>query len=394
MITEALILGGFTYTYKNWDKITIKKKWKEITFSKSEFTNKLDKTLKIWSIKRTDYGHIIRVELPYSYTVEQLEKDLNIFKEGLGYKSIQLKSENNVVDMYCVKEFKFKDYKSIKLPPNKLLIADGLIEQIVVDMNKFPHMLIGGDTGTGKSRILLLILSNLIKYCSNVELHLLQIRKNDLGVFNNCAQVKTNSKTLEEVLQALKKIDKECKRREKLIDNTKGYYNIEDYNQKNYKLKYIYVVIEEFSFLNISRGDTKEEKKLKAECLKYIKTIVNVGRSSGVFLITALQKPTNDSIPSDIKAQLCTRVSLKIADSPAAIVILGNDKATELQEREVICRTLEEQQGYSYTINHDMIIESIKHRFVEKKKEVAPTESNKIESDISNILSILNEINR
>ena len=37
--------------------------------------------------------------------------------------------------MYCVKEFTFKDYISIKLPPSKLLIADGLIESLIVDMN-------------------------------------------------------------------------------------------------------------------------------------------------------------------------------------------------------------------------------------------------------------------
>lgn len=390
MITEAVILGCVAYTYKNIDKIQIRRKWKRITYSKDEFTNKLKKTLLIHSIKRTEYGHIIRIELPYSYTISQLESHLDIFKEGLHYKSIQLKSKNNIVDMYCVKEFKFNDFTPIKLPPNKLLIADGLIEKIVVDMNKFPHMLIGGDTGTGKSRILLLILTNLIKYCNNVELYLLQVRKNDLGVFQYCSQVKVNSKTLEEVLESFKKIDKECRRREKLIDNIKGYYNIEDYNRKAYnKLKYIYVVIEEFSFLNISKGDNKSEKQLKAQCLKYIKTIVNVGRSSGIFLITAIQKPTNDSIPSDIKAQLCTRISLKIADSPAAIVIMGNDKSSKLQERELIIRTLGEQQGYSYTIDHNLVIENIKHRFVEKKKQVAPVESN-----VSDILDILNEINR
>lgn len=60
-----------------------------------------------------------------------------------------------------------------KLPGNKILIVDGLIKTIIVDMNSFPHCLIGGDTGTGKSRILLLILTNLIKYCSYIDLHLL-----------------------------------------------------------------------------------------------------------------------------------------------------------------------------------------------------------------------------
>lgn len=392
MITEFAIAGAGVALYRNLDKIKLRKKWKQITYSKSEFTNRLEKTLKIWRIDRTPYGYDIITELPYGYTFENLNRDIDIFKEGLQFQSIQLSQVNNVVIMNCVANYKFKNYSPMQLPGNKLLIADGLIKPIIVDMNKFPHMLIGGDTGTGKSRILLLILTNLIKYCSYIDLHLLQIRKNDLGVFQNCAQVKTYSKTLEEVLQALESIDKECRRREKLIDNTKGYYNIEDYNKDNgNKLKYTYVVVEEFSFLNISRGDSKEEKALKTKCLKHLKMIVNVGRSSGVFLITALQKPTSDSIPTDIKAQLCTRISLKIADGPACKVILGNENATKLGEREIICRTLEEEKGYSYTIDHYMVMENIKNRIINRKKVEEPKEI--IESDLSNILEILNGIN-
>lgn len=392
MITEFAIAGAGVALYRNLDKIKLRRKWKQITYSKSQFTNELEKTLKIWRIDRTPYGYDIILELPYGYTFENLNRDIDIFKEGLQFQSIQLSQVNNMVIMNCVVNYKFKDYSPMQLPGNKLLIADELIKSIIVDMNKFPHMLIGGDTGTGKSRILLLILTNLIKYCGYIDLHLLQIRKNDLGVFQNCSQVKTYSKTLEEVLKALEGIDKECRRRERLIDNTKGYYNIEDYNKDNEnKLKYIYVVVEEFSFLNISRGDSKEEKVLKTKCLKHLKMIVNVGRSSGVFLITALQKPTSDSIPSDIKAQLCTRVSLKIADGPACKVILGNENATKLGEREIICRTLEEEKGYSFTMDHNLVMENIKKRIVEKKQIEKPKEI--IHDDLSNILGILNGIN-
>lgn len=394
MITECIIFGGIAYAYLNADRIHIRHQWRKIIYSRNEFANRLGKTLKILHIDRTEYGHIIRVELPFGYTINQLEQNLSVFKEGLGYKSIHIKSNNNMVDMHCIQKFNLKEYMSIKLPPNKLLIADGLIEPIVVDMNKFPHMLIGGDTGTGKSRILFLILTNIIKYCSNVELYLLQIRKNDLGVFRNCIQVKASSRTLDEVLESLEKINIECLRREELIDNTRGYYNIEDYNKNVYcKLKYVYVIIEEFSFLNISKGDTKEDKKLKSQCLKYIKNIVNAGRSSGVFLITSLQKPTSDSIPSDIKSQLCTRVSLKIEDKTTSIVVLGDTKASTLQEREIICKTSADQRGYSYTINHNVIMENIKHRIVKKKMEAAPIPK-KDTSNIDTILNVLNEINR
>lgn len=386
MITEALILGTAGAITYNWDKIKIYKKWSEIVSAKSNFTNKLGKTLKILKIDRKEYGYTLTVELPYSYTKDMLERDLDTFKEGLHFRSIGIKNKNNIVYMDCVEEYNFKDYIPQALPPNKLLISDGLTSNIIVDMNKFPHLLLGGDTGTGKSRILLLILTNLIKHCrNNVELYLLQVRKNDLGVFKNCKQVKICSRTLEEVLESLKSIDKECKNRESLIDNEKGYYNIEDYNKENKKLKYIYVVIEEFSFLNISKGDSKEEKKLKSECLKHIKMIVNVGRSSGVFLITALQKPTSDSIPSDIKAQLCTRVALRLSDIPTSIVILGNDHASKLDDREMIVRTVNEEIGYSYTIDHSIVMNNIKDCIV-KKKEVPQI---KEEPTINDILSLL-----
>ena len=394
MITESIIIGSSIYLYLNWWKIKIKNKWNKIINSKSNFTNKLGKSLKIWSISKEEYGYKLVIELPYSYTVNDLEKDLDIFREGLRLSSIQIQGEGNIVELNCIEEFGFKEFTPIKLPANKLLIAAGLTNPIAVNMNSFPHILIGGDTGTGKSRILLLILTNLIKNCDDVEIHLLQLRKNDLGVFKNCGQVKSNCNSLEEILDNLNLIDRECKRREKLIDNTKGYYSIEDYNKANKPLNYIYVVIEEFSFLNKSQGDSKEEKKLKQKCLKHIKTIVNVGRSSGVFLITALQKPTSDSIPSDIKAQLCTRVSLRIDDGPAAKVILGNEHSTELKERELIIRTLEEEKGYSYTIDHNKIMENIKDSIVDKTEVIKEKNDINNKNDINDILEALNEINK
>ena len=394
MITESIIIGSSIYLYLNWWKFKIKNKWNKIINSKSNFTNKLGKSLKIWKIQKEEYGYKLIIELPYSYTFNDLEKDLDIFREGLRLSSIQIQGEGNIIELNCIEEFSFKDYIPIKLPANQLLIAAGLTNPITVNMNNFPHMLIGGDTGTGKSRILLLIITNLINGCKDVDIHLLQLRKNDLGVFNNCIQVKSNANTLEEILDTLTDIDTECRRREKLIDNTKGYYSIEDYNKANKPLNYIYVVIEEFSFLNKSQGDSKEEKKLKQKCLKHIKTIVNVGRSSGVFLITALQKPTSDSIPSDIKAQLCTRISLRIEDTPASVVVLGNGNATSLGEREVIIRTLGEEKGYSYTIDHNLITKNIKDSIIKKVYKPKKSEPENKNDSLSNILEALNEINK
>jgi hypothetical protein len=121
--------------------------------------------------------------------------------------------------------------------------------------------------------------------------------------------------------------------------------------------------------------------------LKYIKNLVNIGRSSGVFLITSLQKPTNDSLPTDIKAQLTTRVSLIIKDMPTSMVIMGDGSATDLKEREFICRTLETVKGYSFTIDHNIVMEHIKKSIVQK-----PAKTEALESPKSNYEDVLNKL--
>jgi len=296
--------------------------------------------------------------LPDGLSFENIKEKLPQLEQAFKMPLNAFLNPNYTITLESISEVKFKEFVPSNLKPNELMFC----ENIIVDMNKFPHMLIGGDTGTGKSRVLLTILTQLINKHNNVDLHLLQVRKNDLGVFKNCKQVKTFSRTLNDVLDCLVTLDEELQHREQLIDNFRGIYNIEDYNERypDEKLNYTYVVIDEFSFLNVSKGDSKEEKVLKNECLKRIKSIVNVGRSSGVFLITSLQKPTADSIPSDIKSQLITRVSMRIQDTPTSIVILGTDEATKLQERQMIVKTNKTEYGYSYTIEHNIIKKYIK----------------------------------
>jgi hypothetical protein len=352
----------------------------------------MHQSLRVRKITHLGYGYRLKVGVPYGLGLGDIEKLKDILLTNIGAIDIEFKNLDHIsmIEILFITEpFKNIQYGSIKLKPYEIYLGHTYSDNIVINMNSFPHALIGGDTGTGKSRLLLALLTNLI-YNSNVYIHLLQVRKNDLGVFQNCKQVLSYSKSLLEVKNSLYKIDMELQRREKLIDNTKGIYNVEDFNRKaSYKLKYNYVVIEEFSFLNISRGDSKGEKQLKSECLKYIKNLVNVGRSSGMFLITSLQKPTADSIPSDIKAQLVTRISLTIKDTPTSIVVMGDNSATLLKEREFICKTLETVKGHTLSIEHTDVVKNIENSIIEKK-EIIPV----VKSNLNNILSILDEINR
>lgn len=392
LATGAGCVYGILKLY-NFEEKKVKSNFREIVEKAGLFNNK-QQSLRVRKIDNLEYGYKLRVGVPYGLGLEDVEKIKDILLTNTGAKDIEfnrLENKSMIEIIFITQPFQNIRFEPKYLKPHEIYVGYTYSKSVIVDLNKFPHVLIGGDTGTGKSRLLLAVLTNLI-YNSNVSIHLLQVRKNDLGVFQNCKQVIAYSKSLIDVRNSLQKIDEELQRREILIDNTKGIYNVEDFNNKAvYKLKYNYVVIEEFSFLNISKGDSKGEKKMKADCLKYIKNLVNIGRSSGMFLITSLQKPTNDSIPTDIKAQLTTRISLTIKDTSTSVVIMGDNSATLLKEREFICKTLDTYKGHTLAIEHQAIIKNIENSFIEKKvPEVVPV----VKNDLNNILSMLNEINK
>lgn len=371
MFVELSLLAGGNYLlnkFLNRDFERFKAGFDEIIETIPDLKNNQEETIKLISYEPESYGYTIKFIMPVGVNSDVLEEHLLTIKQALELASTYLIINNRLITLHAILHYDFEPYMPLKLPPNKILIAEFMKDYIIVDMNKFPHVLVCGDTGTGKSRILFTILTNLIFSSSRVSIYLLQVRKNDLVIFKNCKQVKACSRTLEDVLQSLQEIEAECQRREKLIDIEKGYLSIDNYNQKSGKiLKYIYVVVEEFSFLNISKGDTLEEKSLKNECMRYLKNIVNAGRSSGVFLITSLQKPTSDSIPTDIKAMLTTRVALNILDASTCRVVMGDDSAVNLGDRELVCRTKGTVKGFSLTIDFPEIIQYTEKWRVEKK---------------------------
>lgn len=391
MIVELLISGASYYLLEAYDKrhfSEYKKEFDSTIERIKDLKNNKNETLQLISYDPTDYGYKIKFITPVGITTDTIQSNFKAIKEGFKLTTFHFSEENRIITLHAIKQYDFKEFKPIKLKPHEIYIGEFIGKPIVVDMNKFPHCLIGGDSGTGKSRLLFTILTNLINNSNKLEMYLLQVRKNDLVVFRDCKQVKCCSRTLDEVLENLRKIDKELQRREQLLDITKGYLNISDYNKLSGNfLKYIYVVIEEFSFLNISKADSKEEKAIKAECLKHIKSIVNVGRSSGVFLITSLQKPTNDSIPSDIKAQLTTRISMMIKDGPTSKVVLGDESATELGVREFICRTKDTIKGYSLTIDFSEIKQYTEKYLINKEKPIIIKE--KVKDTAEEILKVL-----
>lgn len=379
MFVEMASVGGLVYLYNrfflNSEFYKYKRLVKDLATNNTSFSNANNSSIKFVNFKDLDYKKKLIINISKIMGYEELEKKKDYLITYFACKDITFKKLQNAnvqIDLIYNKKA-IGNYVSVEQKDYEVLVGfDSDNNPILVNMNDFPHIVIGGQTGTGKSRFLMQLLTNLICKCKDIELYLFQIRKSDLILFKNCKQTKAIVRNLEDARDVLKYLNDIAIKRDTTIERLihKNILNISDYNRycKFNKMKYMYLVLDEFSFFNVDGADDKYTKTLKREILAYIKHLAVASRSSGIFIITSLQKPTSTSLPSDIKSQLVTRVSFKMGDDAESIVVLGNANATKLETRECIVRTNEEAIYKVANIDVNIINNYIKNSIEINKK--------------------------
>lgn len=264
--------------------------------------NKDNESFKLLNITREDYGYRCIVDIPFGLSHSALEKSKEIIEDKLG----------------CIVEFekeKFKNYIIMKIIKSNLgniefepvatknheLFLGYKYDNTVytLDLNKDPHVILSGKTGTGKSFLLASVLTNLIYYHSkSSELYLLQKMKGEINIFKDCKNVKFSSNNEEEILLALDKLNKTIHNRSVMFSEM-GVKNITQWNKHYPKrfMKRIIVVAEEISFF-------MEDKESKA--FEYFTSIVKAGRSAGVHFIALTQRTTASNLGGngELKSQM------------------------------------------------------------------------------------------
>ncbi len=192
-------------------------------------------------------------------------------------------------------------------------------EHEVFDLNKMPHLLVAGTTGSGKSvGIHTMLLSLLFKLNFNeLKLILIDPKKLELAAYEDLPHlifpVVTDSK---QAINALKWAVKEMENRYETMAKV-GVRNIASYNEKTpqEKMPFIVTVIDEMADLMLIAG-----KEIEV-C---VQRLAQMGRASGIHIIIATQRPSVDVITGTIKANLPTRISFKLATKIDSRTILGD----------------------------------------------------------------------
>ena len=230
-------------------------------------------------------------------------------------------------------------------------------KSIFANLERMPHLLIAGTTGSGKSvGINTMILSILYKFKPNeCKLILIDPKMLELSVYEDIPHLLTPVVTdPKKAVFALKWVVREMENRYKLMSSL-NVKNIDSYNDKVFrtissgrklyrevqtgidddsrmpiiekqeilleKMPYIVVVIDEMADLMMVAG--KEVESL-------VQRLAQMARASGIHLITATQRPSVDVITGTIKANFPSRISYKVSSKFDSRTILNEMGAEQL----------------------------------------------------------------
>ncbi|MFQ5493504.1 MAG: DNA translocase FtsK 4TM domain-containing protein [Candidatus Dojkabacteria bacterium] len=200
---------------------------------------------------------------------------------------------------------------------------------LVFDLQKMPHLLIAGATGSGKSILTNGFIISLLMQMTPDELKFIMVdpKQVELSDYNGIPHLLTPVITeMDKVLNALRWAITEMDERYTIFKNSK-VRNIEGYNEmKGFSaLPYIVIVIDEMADMMMSTN--------KVETEAAIVRLAQKARATGIHLVLATQRPSVDVITGLIKANIPGRVGMSVTTQIDSRVILDHIGAESLLGR-------------------------------------------------------------
>lgn len=300
-----------------------KEEWQEFLDS-TAITNKAKQGLTFDS--HNSSKNFVLFHCPYGISKEDIKSKEVYFKIFLDATRLEYTIKDKWLRM-----FYFKEELPELVPYEYIEPADGTFEIFLgkstndysrIDFYKTPHVLIAGVTGSGKSCLTHVILTQLYRHKVNPIMYLADLKRSELIDYKNHKNTGKYLTSLEDVSEMINELLEECDNRYELFTKV-GAKKLETYNSKVSKkeqLRPIVVVIEECIRL-------VSDKKLQ----KNLAELLFIARACGIYIVLTIQRPTKSCIDSDIKASLGNIIGLKTINRVNSQVICDDDRLRNLR---------------------------------------------------------------
>ncbi len=218
------------------------------------------------------------------------------------------------------------EYEQMKTKIPFALGKDITGKSIIENIEKMPHLLIAGATGSGKSVCINALITSIIYKArpNEVKLLLIDPKVVELNIYNGIPHliipVVTDPK---KASSALNWAVEEMTKRYKLFaeNNTRDFSGYNDKVDDDKKLPQIVVIIDELADLMMVAPNEVEDS---------ICRLAQMARAAGIHLIIATQRPSVDVITGTIKANIPSRLSFAVSSQADSRTILGFGGAEKL----------------------------------------------------------------
>lgn len=252
-------------------------------------------------------------------------KDIRIEAPIPGKHTIGIEVPNKTARPVYLRDILDKEiFKNSTSPLTVALGLDITGKPVVTDIQKMPHGLIAGATGSGKSVCVNTLITSILYKATPDEVKLLLIdpKMVELSPYNGIPHLISPVITdVKAATQALKWSVEEMERRYELFAST-GVRDIKKYNEKaDGKLPYIVIIIDELADLMMMAPNDVEEA---------IARIAQKARACGIHLIISTQRPSVDVITGLIKANIPTRIAFSVSSQVDSRTIIDESGAERL----------------------------------------------------------------
>jgi S-DNA-T family DNA segregation ATPase FtsK/SpoIIIE len=217
-----------------------------------------------------------------------------------------------------------REWAELKGPLGFAIGKDIAGKAVVGDLDKMPHLLVAGQTGSGKSVMINSILTSLLYRNSPSDLKLILVdpKRVELNLYNDIPHLLSPViNEPEQCISALKWAVAEMDRRLRAMASV-GRRNITEYNNLKQEegMPYIIIVIDELADLMMMAARDVETLVVR---------LAQKARAAGIHLVLATQRPSVDVITGLIKANIPARIAFTVAsqvDSRTIIDQMGAEK--------------------------------------------------------------------
>ena len=269
------------------------------------------------------------VSLSDNLALSLASSDIRIEAPIPGKSAVGIEVPNKIKSDVLLKELLLsKEYKDIQSKIPLALGKDVSGKVIVSSIDKMPHLLIAGATGSGKSVCINTIIMNILYKSSpeDVKLLLIDPKVVELSIYNGIPHllipVVTDAKKAAFALNwAVEEMEE---RYNKFAEN--NVRDIHAYNKKfkddgEMRLPMIIIIIDELADLMMVSAQEVEDS---------ISRIAQMARAAGMYLIVATQRPSVDVITGTIKANIPSRISFAVSSQIDSRTILDMGGAEKL----------------------------------------------------------------